>query len=317
MNLGFDQAKEKIRRALVYEYLKKHPGVREQDVILACRNGELIFTEISTVLADAELRKQSSHIFKQANSLFSELAIHRDERWLDCVESVKHCIQMIECLHSSLLSSFSNEERIQEERFVKSPERLCCRITVDIHEVIKELKLTRKMGFEHVSPKVRRLVLSYLQYVIDQLQVLFTVLNREIELGDIFVHKTESLLNLHWEKIQKKAIAFRVTDLVNLMKALRGDNRATLETSIELNQAILVTTKRSLEHAVDDLKKNLTQRRRQIQEIWVSISSLQETVKQVEDSLQTKPVGDSVSPEISPSPVKRMVRFLNRFHLFK
>lgn len=109
-------------------------------MVLACRKGELIFTEISAVLADVELRDQSSMIFKQANSMFSELAIHHDERWKDCLESSQHLIQMLVCLHSSMFSYFADDARKEQEKFFKRKERFCVRITVQIHQLSQDIK---------------------------------------------------------------------------------------------------------------------------------------------------------------------------------
>lgn len=318
-NQGFDHAKEKIRKALVYEYLKKHTGVREQDVVLACRNGELVFTEISQVLADVSLRNQSSQIFKQANVMFSELAIHQDERWQDCVESVQHCIQMIDCLHSSLFACIGNEERAQQEKFVKSQERLCARITVRLHEIAKEMKAAKSQGLAQVSSRTRSLVLAYLNHVIDQLHVLHSVLSREVELGDFFAEKTEDFIGVKLTKVVQNAAPFRLVDISNVLKALKGEKRLSIQSAFDCNENILLSSKDSLGQAVMDLKKNLAGRRKQIQEIWTAISSMQTTVNSLKDlqDLETSEKLPALDVSGNSSPLRRMVRFLGRFNPIK
>lgn len=312
---GLDQAKEKIRKALVNEYIKKHPGAREQDVVLACKDGELVFTEISSVLADSDLRKQSTQIFKQAASMFAELAIHQDERWKECVESVQHCMQMIDCLHSSLFGYYDDKERLEKEKSIKNQERLCARITVSLYEVTKEMKNAKMKLESDVRPKTRSLVIRYLNYVIDQLNVLHSVLNREVQLGDIFSEQTNQFIEIKLSSIKTTSAAFQIEDLSQIYKSLKGDKRASLDMAMDFNKNILLSTKKSLGQAVDNLRKDLSQRRKKIQEIWAAISNLQQTVEKLSDiqSLDNQGILSSPPEGGHDSPFSRMVRFLNRF----
>ncbi len=305
----YDSAKEKIRKALVYEYLKKNPGVREQDVVLACRKGELIFTEISAVLADVELRDQSSMIFKQANSMFSELAIHHDQRWKDCLDSSQHSIQMVVCLHSSLFSYFNDDTKKEQDKFFKSKERLCASITVQIHQIAQEIKRMNIQKVSHDSVDKRDILLQYLQRIVDQLEILHEMLVREVELGDIFSSQTEKYLDIQFDDI-KNTFSFDINEITNIYKALKNDKRATIDVSMELNKSILQSTKNSLLSAVDGMKKDLTHRRRQIQEIWMAISSLNNTIEQIESIQELDKEGKLGSS--SSDDENRMVRFLDR-----
>ena len=83
----YDYASEEIRNALVEEYLRLHPDVKEQDVMLACIDGKLVFTHVAAVLSDLRVRKKFSQCLMQGKRLFSELAIHHDKRWRECMDS--------------------------------------------------------------------------------------------------------------------------------------------------------------------------------------------------------------------------------------
>lgn len=312
-NQGLDHAKEKIRKALVYEYMKRNPGTREQDVVLACKNGKLVFTEISIVLADTELRNQSTQIFKQAASMFSELAIHQDERWNDCVESTHHSLQMIDCLHSSLFECIDDHERMEKEKTIKSLERLCARITVSLYETTKELKNSKAQIASEVTSATRGIVLRYLNTVIDQLNVLHSVLKQEVDLGDLFHEQTRNFVDIQLSRISTKSAAFRIEDISKMYKALKGDKRASIDIAMDFNRRILLSTQKTLGQAVDDLTKSLSQRRKKIQEIWVTISQLQQTAKQIE-GIQILEKEGKLPPirDLNTSPLSRMVRFLNQ-----
>ncbi len=307
----YDSAKEKIRKALVYEYLKKNPGVREKDVVLACRKGELIFTEISTILADVELRDQSNQIFKQANSMFSELAIHHDQRWRDCLESSQHSIQMVVCLHSSMFSYFDDDDKKEQEKFFNRKEGLCAQITVQIHQLSQDIKRMNIQKVSQDSVAKREILLQYLKRVVDQLEILHEMLSREVELGDIFSTQTEKYLDIQFKNI-KKTYTFNINQITDIYKALKNDKRATIDASLQFNESILNSTKNTLLSAVDSMKKDLTIRRSQIQEIWMAISSLSDTVKQIE-SIQELDKEGKLDASISLSPNgNRMVRFMDR-----
>lgn len=197
---GLSYAQEEIRKALVQEYIRKHPGVREQDVVLACKDGELVFTEISAVLADVELRKQSGQIFLQANRMFSELAVHHDERWQECVQSTHFCKQMVDCLHSTNFNYFNDMQRYQKLNTIQRLEGICAAKTVQLHEASQKLAALEESERRINPRKVRPLVIDYLLLVIEQLKTLLSVFNQEIKLSDLFLRKANQQYATDWKE---------------------------------------------------------------------------------------------------------------------
>lgn len=314
----YDHAREEIRKALVQEYLKKHPGVREQDVMLACVNGELVFTHLAAVLADIKIRKQFSHSLRQASNMFAELAIHQDERWKDCVESVQHSRQIIDCLFSSNFNYFNQAQWSDEHNILKNLEGNCARKTVQLHESSKNMtKLKTRDAAERTS-KARNVIIEYLNLVVDQLSVLHEVLQKEVELGDIFNNQSQKYIETNFPKVEKKPIGINIEEVDKIYKALKGDKKVSLKKVVDLNANMLVETKNALAKAVDEMKESLKERREQFHQIWSTITQLQEVVKQLEKVQEMDKKGELPSPDNNDSSKSqdkgpRMTRFLSKF----
>lgn len=281
---GFDYAQEEIRKVLVQEYIRNHPGVREQDVVIACKDGKLVFTQISEVLADTELRKQSGSIFLQANRMFSELAVHHDDRWKECVQSSQHCLQMIDCLHSSIFKHFSDLEWLRYQNLIKKIEGICATKTVQLHEATQKLAALDAEDASKPSLRTKSLVIDYLVLVIDQCKSLLAVFNQEMKIGDLFLNRAKEYMSLHDEWDLQGILAFSIEETRKDLKGAnvkQGGRRLRLDESYALNEKILIETKNALLHAIQDVKKKLDKRRKRIHDVWTAVSSMEETVSDI------------------------------------
>ncbi len=283
---GFDYAQEEIRKVLVQEYIRKNPGVREQDVVIACKEGEIVFTEISKILDDEEMRKQTGPVFLQANRMFSQLSVHCDERWQEGVHASQNCMQMIDCLHSSHFGYFSDVERYRYQNMIKRLERICASTTVHLHEAAQKLSFLQDSDIPLRSPRTKTLVFDYLLLVIDQLKILLSIYRQEIKLGDLFLEQAGKYMDVYFSDESNQAISFRISKTQNILKSFYGDPKGSagisVQDSYEMNEQILLETKNALLEAVEILKNRLDARRKRIQEIWSSISSVQESADQLE-----------------------------------
>lgn len=145
--------------------------------------------------------------------------------------------------------------------------------------------------------------------MVDQLDILHEMLTREVELGDIFSSQTEKYLDIQFADV-KNTFSLDINEITNVYKALKSDKRATIDVSMQLNKYILQSTKNTLLSSVDSMKKDLTNRRHQIQEIWMAISSVNDSIEQIE-SIQEMDKEGKLDPSASADG-KRMVRFLDR-----
>jgi len=282
-----DYAQEEIRKALVQEYLRKHPGVREQDVVLACKDGQLVFTEISAVLADVELRKQSGQVLLQANRMFAELAVHHDERWKECVQSAQHCRQIIDCLHSSNFGYLSEMERFHHLNVVKRLEKVCASSTVSLHDATQKLAALKEPQKEANTLRTKSLVIDYLVLVIDQLKSLLSMLKQETKLSDFFLEQSQRYLSDPFVPGTRAAQSFSIQKTRETWLAVNEKKEckiSTLDDAYALNEEILIETKNALLEAVEEIKTILIQRRKRIHDIWMSISSIEETVQSIDES---------------------------------
>ncbi|MDX9755867.1 MAG: hypothetical protein RBU29_18030, partial [bacterium] len=51
------RAKEEIKKALIEEYLRRHPGLDEQQVVMLYKDGKLLFSDLAAVMAEMKMRR--------------------------------------------------------------------------------------------------------------------------------------------------------------------------------------------------------------------------------------------------------------------
>ncbi|MGI6457595.1 MAG: hypothetical protein ACOX5R_18530 [bacterium] len=313
----YDYASEEIRNALVEEYLRLHPDVKEQDVMLACIDGKLVFTHVAAVLSDLRVRKKFSQCLMQGKRLFSELAIHHDKRWRECMDSTRHSKQVVDCLHSTHFNFFNDDQWNEQHMFLKRVEKNCARRTVILHEAKDKLGKIRLEEAKKRSPKARVAVIEYLNTIVEQLKSVQKAYEYELNIGDTFSDLSQKFIRKRLSMIKKREIPFSLKDFSELYKTLKGDKKATLSSILDGHENILLKTKNALTRALEDMKENLEERRAQFQEIWEVISSLEQMVESLEEVNQTEteppaPQKPKENPETPVSTVNRMARFVSK-----
>lgn len=299
----FDHAKEQIRQALVHEYLQRHPNVREQDVVMACINGELVFTHFSAILEDIQIRKHYSQGLAQAKNLFAELPIHRDKRWQDCVASTRHSNRMIDCLNSSHFKYYFNKQSwSQHHQFIKDKEGKCALSTVRIFEARKQLAKRRKVLKNRQINKTRALVIDYLRWLIEQSKNLLEICKREMDLGDMFAEEARKYLQVNFPSIGKTANKADMESLLKIFRQQKFNSAMTKDQIMALNMEALVKTKNALFSKLEELKTLLEKRRDQYDTIWNQISEMQKTLNEMESK-----------PESTTKKSRKMPRYLKKY----
>ncbi len=315
MSDAFDTAKEEIRKALVSEYLKQNPGVQEQEVIMACKDGKLIFSDVATILAEMKIKKEFSQSLEGARNLFSNLTVHENQRWKECCNSVSYSQLMLDCLVSSPFNYFDPYGWKCEREYLEKQQRYSAKATVKLTEYKEEITDLKERDGTIRTPEGRSLVVDYLNWVILQLKSLHLIYKKEVELGDIFADCASNYVRVTFEEVQTKTVAFKIDmDQVNQFYGLlKGSPNATvgLEGVVELTASVLNRTKIALNQAVDEMKTRIEKRREQFEEIWAMISSMQHVVVQMKTLHQQ--IADSVSsgrePEKEEKSVQRMIRY--------
>ena len=316
---NYDHAREEIRKALVQEYLKKHPNVREQDVLLACEKGELIIIDMASVLADMQMRRRFSHNLEKAHNLFAELSVHQDERWQDCVKSTQHSRQIVDCLHSSTFNYFDQIAWSDQHNFLKRQEGICARKTVQIHEINKHMAQIQTQEATARTSKARTVIIEYFHLVIAQLKSLHAVFSREVDLGEIFYGQANKYIQCQFTRIQPQSTTIHCGEIAKIHAALKGDKKVTPDKVLEFNESMLLETKNALEKSVDQLKTNLEARRVQFQEIWATVAAIQDLVQNLEEIQKLEAAGNQPSPEAPPTaePENPMMKILKKFKIIK
>ncbi len=314
MSERYERAKEKIRKALVEEYLKQNPRVKEQEVIMLCKEGKLIFTDMASVMAEIKVRNNFTESMKNAEQMFANLAVHENQRWKECTVSADYSQLMIDCLSSSPFNHFDHYSRKKEHDYVDNQERICARATVKLQEKKEKLYEFKKEGINVRTPRGRSLVIEYLNWVIYQLKTLHNAFEKKVELGNIFAKHATNYINIIFEEISQKKVPFSIhlDDLRKVYSVLNRRNKTEdhIGEIAEANKNVLNETKKVLVSSIDNLKIHIEKRRIQFQEIWKAISSMKEVNSQI-DKLNRLDAAGKMPPESAEHEptVKRMIRF--------
>ncbi len=316
MSQRYEIAKEQITNILIQEYCKQNPGVRENEVIVKCQDGVLIFSDMASVLAEMKIRKDFQKALENAGKMYSTLAAHENQRWNDCIESTEHSKMMVDCLHSSPFHHYSPLEWQEMHNYFNNQEQICAKATVRLEECKRKLAELKKQGVKIQSSRGRTVIIEYLNWVIDQLKVVHRVFKKEVEIGDVFAKKAKVFIDVKFQSLDKRSTHFRINmdDLNKLFKSLKGSKRESLELENvgRLNVDILMQTKRTLAKSVDEMKGHLQKRREQFQEIWSAISHMRSTVEAMEEMNRMEEEGKLVPEPVDvgdTTPVQRMARY--------
>ncbi|MBI1387105.1 MAG: hypothetical protein GC154_01480 [bacterium] len=325
MSERYDRVKEEILNALIQEYIRQNPGVSEQEVLYLAKDGKLVLSDLASVLAEMKVRKDFNQSLESAGKMYANLAIQENSRWQDCYDSAKHSRLMIDCLHSSPFNHFDQDTWTQEHHYIKRYESICARATVKVESSKDALAEIKKEGVRIQTPRGRMAVITYLQWLIDQMTALYRVLIKEVELGDQFEEHARRYIETAFETIEKNSTPFDLKpDIFNqIYKALEGDAKKTLhvESVSDLNRKLLIETKNSLNQAIGKLKKHTQVRRQQFQEMWTAISTLRDSVKKLEelnnlDRNGKMPPEDPDEEAAGTGSGGRMARFMNTLKSF-
>lgn len=232
--------------------------------------------------------------------MFSEMAVHRNERWLDCIISTRHSTQILDCLHSSLLNGLSRKAWEEEHDFLAEKEALCARMTVKIHDTKKRISRAKADGKVIRNKENHRLLICYLKQVIDQLKTVHTLFQKEANLGDTFATESGKYLEIDFPRIAITTQQNTMESLLEKYKTLKEHPKASVEQIYELNVSALNETKKLLEKTLDAMKQQLHLRRDQYEKIWAAIVSIQDTVQKMENYPEKKSKSpDTQKPEDS------------------
>ncbi len=319
MTQRYEQAKEQITKILIQEYCKKNPDVNENEVIVKCQDGTLIFTDVAAVLAELKVRKNYQKALEHAGKMYSSLAAHENQRWKDCVESTEHTRMMIDCLHSSPFLYYTSNEWREIHEFLNEQEQLCAKITVYLEDCRIRLSQLKRDEIHNQFRSKRAVVVDFLNWVIEQLRVVHRVCKKEVEIGEHFAEKANQFIEFKFQNVEKQDanISLDYQELDRIYQSIKGDANQSLHLKYvrQLNIDVLRRTKQTLSNAVDELKAQLQVRREQFQQVWTAISQMNIVVDKVNELNQKEKSSQilSLSEKFSQSTSKkRMVRYEKR-----
>ncbi|MDX9753584.1 MAG: hypothetical protein RBU29_06455 [bacterium] len=300
-------AMEVIRQALVREFVRAHPQWRAQDIVMTSRDGRLVLTPLPVLTEDKERLKAYLHAIPMTTFLFRKLAIHRDPYWQDGVVSADHTRRLADSLHSSNFEALDVAEWIEKSQDIQYGLDACALTTVRLFQSKTQLRKTK------VAPvsegETRRLIeiLAYLKLAIDQLNRVHALYRQESDLGELFSNKSKELLHLSFPPIQSfgkpPEFAKLLQQFIQTKDPQTGASPERREQILRINIQILLKTRKLLHHQLTQYKDQLTERRTAYEEVWSTISQLQ--------NQPLPPKMDEESPLLDSKPATRtrMVRF--------
>lgn len=309
----YSQAKEEINKALIQEYILKNPGVREQDVIMMNQNGKLIFSDLSSVLAEMKVRKDFDASVIHTEKMTASLAVQENQRWQECYDSATQSKLMVDCLNSSPFNLFDQNQWSEEHEYLRRKESASAKATVKVEEQKQEIVKFRNEKVSIHSSRGRTAIISYLQWVIQQLRVLHQLLKKEIGYSELFETSASQFVEVNFESLKNETEPFTI--LNKIFQTLTGNQTPTIQFDdvSDLNRQVLVETKKTLSSAVDKLSKKVKDKRKAFQVIWTSITELTETVRGLEELNRLDAAEEAEIPPkkvlTEKSSTRRMARF--------
>lgn len=193
----YDVVSGHFKNMLVQEYVRKHPGVHPSQVIVKSENGKSVCDVISTALKRKELQKVRPAVSKDLShgELRQQLETSEEDRYEAAMVSVRSSARLIEFLHASPRHPIGPMEKKQNMQFFKR----CLSILSTRTETVTHIKqgfMQLMSGAQKVSPpRVKTMMLSYLEAIFEQLKAQGSIFKREHDLGNEFCGCVIDLIN--------------------------------------------------------------------------------------------------------------------------
>ena len=287
MNDRFSRTKEEITSALIREYVKQHPGIEEQQVVMLCKEGKLLFSDIATVMAEMKVNQNFELTMERSAKMVANLAIQENERWEDCCASTEHSRLILDCLNSSTFSCIDTLTWREGYNQLEREERDCAKITIYLEASKEKMAIIKEDEVEGLrSRKGKMILIEYLNNVISQLKVLHRALKKELELGTTFEKKAVEFIEVTFSRLERRPVPFKLEtkNFNKVFSTLKNNDKSKIfdKEILDFNRDLLLETKNSLNSAVDELKSHNEKRREQFHQVWDTIVSIENTVKEIQ-----------------------------------
>lgn len=301
------RAKEEIKKALIEEYLRRHPNVNEQQMVMLYKDGKLLFSDIASVMAEMKVRKNFEDAVLYSAKMIANLAVQENERWEDCCKSTEHSRLILDCLNSSTFAAIDHFVWREEYNYLKKEERACAKFTIALESTKTKISEYKEKEGSIENKKGKLLLIEYLKYVVEQLKVLYRVLKKEVALGDNFTNRASEYIRVTFAKLENRTKEFKLETrhFNKVFSTLKNERHAKIfqDDVLEFNTQLLAETRKTLENATDELKEHNEQRRKQFHEIWESVAILEKRVKEYEEMVN--------NPDYDKKEARRMVRYMD------
>ena len=286
-NDRFSRTRDEITSALIREYIKQHPGIEEQQVVMLCKEGKLLFSDIATVMAEMKVYQNFELSMERSAKMVANLAIQENERWEDCCASSEHSRLILDCLNSSTFSCIDTLTWREGYNSLEKEERACAKITIYLEASKEKMVLLKEEDAGGLrSRKGKTILIEYLNHVVEQLKVLHRVLKKELELGTTFEKKSIEFIEVTFSRLERRPVPFKLEtkNFNKVFSTLKNSDKSKIfdKEILDFNRDLLVETKNALNTAVDELKTHNQARREQFHQIWDTIVSIENTVKEIQ-----------------------------------
>ncbi len=288
---------EKMKNAVVREYIKSHPGTRQEEVFAQYVNGKWVVQSVTKILGDIFKNHEIRNAFSQ-QKLLEELDVEGDDRYRTCQDSVHNSKRIVDFLFQSRHTAFGLSERTGHLNFLSKEERFCAEA---IYQYCKNIKEIIDMMAEEkpLYKKMRLHVRVHFDTLQRQLKSQLNIFDREVTLNNEFSKFSQGFIESHYNELKskikssekKKLLIDKVSKVYQILKKngvvqIDGADKFTVD---------------QLRKTLQELDQDMITRRMELDLIQKVIAALEKIVAVLEGSQKERPISKPPNEKTSGS----------------
>lgn len=289
MNEEYGKVSDEIKEMIIEDYLKKHPNVKRQEIVIKTINGKLVVDTVTRAFHRlAESQKQYSTTPKD-KQIVSKLAQRNDVRYGNTLNSIASCNKYIDWLLEGTFFQFGEEESKKHKQFLEKKEQEAVGYLLEGMQVRKKLTAVMETVARKTASAVKVLLVEYLQAVMKQCKVQADVYNREIDLSKLLSEEVQQFIRSNFDEFINLGDSVLI-EIGKTCQILRGESY----------EPILITSKddyKKVRESLDICEARLQKIRNEIAETTNLVKLLEKYIEEVNQMDLDEP-----DPEPEPQP---------------
>ncbi len=257
---------KELQELLIKEYLKNNLGASREDLFFRCKNGKIVFEQISQIfdIFDLDDLLESFPILQEhrlQDIPLDELAKDQDERYQECLLSAKNSKKILEYLANAKVRTMKAGEKNQRFHQIRRLEKECSLFSNDIVEAKRELlRLMDSEAMRITGPVVQPPVIRLLDATMGLIDSHCILLEQETELSNHFFEYTQTLIKKHFKNIKSRVTPTTVQTILKVYKFIENKGKIS---PFDIKQANF----EMFEESMNQFQEVLSQKRDNIEQL--------------------------------------------------